>query len=192
MTIMSYDHNNNTPSFSSVVNLQVAARYGAFSFTFNDCFYIIGGSREDIEEDSATVLECFSLQHGWQVFALKGERAPRGWCGIQGVIVEKCLYIFGGWCGDSFDPSRRNNSVRCINLETHELTTVPPVDQACLPMRKDKYGCVEDEKVLYVFGGYGCRTGPPAKDSDFHLDLNSMIDWGWTNEFHSFDLNTSE
>ena len=181
-----------SPSCPTVADLQAAPRYGGFSFTFNGCFYLIGGSREDVEEDSPTVLECFSLQHGWQVFALTGERAPRGWCGIQGAIVDKCLYIFGGWCGDSFDPSRRNNSVRCINLATHELTTVKPVDRMCLPMRKDKYGCVEHSRVLYVFGGYGRRTDHPAMDSDFHVDMNSVPDWGWTNEFHSFDLSTSE
>lgn len=193
MTIESYDYNHVLlHPVPTLVDQQIAARYGAFSFTYNGCFYIIGGSREDFEEDSATVLECFSLQDGWQMFPLKGERAPRGWCGIQGAIVDQCLYIFGGWCGDSFDPSRRNSSVRCINLESHELTTVSPLDQACLPMRKDKYGCVEQDKVLYVFGGYGRRLGLPAVDSDFHLDMSTMADWGWTNEFHSFDLSTSE
>ena len=182
-----------TPShLDAVAGMEVAARYGAFSFTFNGSFYIIGGSRDDVEGDSPTMLECFSLQHGWQVFELKGERAPRGWCGIQGAIVDQFLYIFGGWCGDSFDASRRNNIIRCINLETHELRTVPPVDRACLPMLKDKYGCIEHEKVLYVFGGYGYRSDPPSEGSAFHPNRSYMSELGWTNEFHSFDLNSSE
>lgn len=154
-----------------------------------DKFYVLGGSRL-----AHPLLECFDSRSGWRSVPLRGEDLPTQWTGIQGCLVDECLFVYGGFCGRSVPDCGRYNELRKINLESHHLETVRVKDSISYPMRKDKYGCVAFENKIYVFGGYGKPSRQSQKDANFLADKDWLgwSDLGWTNEFHALDVNNRE
>ena len=161
-------------------------RYGSFNFIHDNRFYLLGGS------PFWSLLECFDLKWGWTKIALKGDHLPEEWAGIQGCVVNECVFVYGGFCGTaSCSVSGRSNALSKIDLVNHSLDVVQTQDSNSHPMQKDKYGCIVYENKLYLFGGYGMPQKCEADDphSSFCLDDDRFSGLGWTNEFHALDIN---
>ena len=103
-------------------------------------------------------------------------------------VVAETLYHFGGEDGHS--PYSSLHSLNTVTLEWKELQSKNPADQ---PMPKSGHGMVtyHEETVgvtsLAVLAGYAKPTTPIQPGSTF-IQNTKHTGWGWTNEFHLFNL----
>ena len=103
-------------------------------------------------------------------------------------VAAETLYHFGGNAG--YSPYSSLHSLNTVTLEWRELQSKNPADQ---PMPKIGHGMVtyHEEIVgvtsLAVLAGYGKPTTPIQPGSTFIQDTK-RTGWGWTNEFHLFNL----
>ena len=158
-----------------------AAQVGEKSFLW-------GGRTQDLSvggrKTLASELNTFDSFSGtWSTRATTGVPPPglyRGGC----TVIDNSLYYFGGMDGHSY-----YNSLHCINsitAEWKELSSLNPVNQ---PMPKAGFGIVTytDAATLAIFAGYGKPINPTQAGAQF-IQNTKHTGWGWTNEFHLFNL----
>ena len=113
---------------------------------------------------------------------------PSGLCSGGFAVAAETLYHFGGNAG--YSPYSSLHSLNTVTLEWKELQSKNPADQ---PMPKVAHGIVtyHEETVgvtsLAVLAGYGKPTAPTQPGSTFIQDTRRN-GFGWTNEFHLFNL----
>ena len=98
--------------------------------------------------------------------------------------MDNSLYYFGGENDNSY-----YNSLHCINsitAEWKELVSQNPVNQ---PILKTAFGIAsyEDKASLAIFAGYGNPHGASQAGASF-IRSTKYTGFGWTNEFHLFNL----
>ena len=113
---------------------------------------------------------------------------PPGLCAGGFAAAAETLYYYGGHDGRS--PYSSLHSLNTVTLEWRKLQSMNPADQ---PMPKSAHGMVayHDETVgvtsLAVLAGYGKPTTPSQPGSTF-IQNTKHTGFGWTNEFHLFNL----
>ena len=113
---------------------------------------------------------------------------PPGLCNGGFAVAAETLYHCGGQ--DDRSPYSSLHSLNTVTLEWKELQSKNSANQ---PMPKTAHGMVtyREETVgvtsLTVLAGYGKPTTPIQPVSTFIQDAN-YTGWGWTNEFHLFNL----
>ena len=142
------------------------------------------GGRKTLASELNTI---DSFSETWTKKTVTGVPPP-GLCGGGFAVVAETLYHFGG--NDGYSPYSSLHSLNTVTLEWRELQSKNPADQ---PMTKVAHGMVtyHEETVgvtsVAVLAGYGKPTTPVQPGSTFIQNTNDS-GWGWTNEFHLFNL----
>ena len=124
-----------------------------------------------------------SFSETWNTRATTGVPPP-GLYGGGCTVIDNSLYYFGGQDSHSY-----YNSLHCINsitAEWKELSSLNPVNQ---PMPKTGFGIVTytETASLAIFAGF-CVTHQPTQAGARFIESTKYTGFGWTNEFHLFNL----
>ena len=158
--------------------------YGAFSTECGGCHYTWRGWGPG---EKATTIRVFNpTVDKWTNHPTSGA-IPRALTDGGFVSIERSIYCFGGQ-NDKFEWF---NELHKLNLETFQWVKVHPKnDPAEYPICKIACGFVSlNNKTLCCFGGYGIpNLTQSSPGSTFTRNTRSTNGFGWTNEFHLFDL----
>ena len=171
-------------------DVELPPRFGCSSCLLNDRVYVWRGSTSVRNQYDAVVKEentLYSLDVAtlqWTAHITKG-KIPEAKAGMGMCVIDQIIYVFGGWV--TFG---RCNDVHCLTLDTMTWSEVKPVNPNDAPLRKDKFGMVEYEGKLCIFGG-AAESDPMRRDRLGVVFVNyNSYGFGWTNELHVFDPKT--
>ena len=154
--------------------------------------YLWGGRTQNFSTSGRKTLQSEivtfdTFSERWTKKTVTGVPPPGLLSGSLAAVAET-LYYYGGH--DGYSPYSSLHSLNTVTLEWRELQSKNPADQ---PMPKTGHGMVtyHDETVgvtsLGVLAGYGEATTPIQPGSTFIQDTK-YTGWGYTNEFHLFNL----
>ena len=140
------------------------------------------------------VVDVFNLPSGrWQQLPTTGPPPP----GVHGsvcAVVGNCTFFFGG--ANRVDGVVHfYNTIHKLDVISMLWTELDPAQHGTAPMEKYNAGMVSYyESNLLVFSGYGrLPADPHTRPADYVPDPRiPNLRWGWTNELHRFDLQSSE
>ena len=167
---------------------QPSPRYRHCAAQIGEKAYLWGGRTQDFSVDGrktlASELSTFDpFSETWNTRVTTGAPPPGlydGGC----TVIDNSLYYFGGSDGHSY-----YNSLHCINsitAEWKELSSLIPVNQ---PVPKTGFGIVTytETASLAIFAGF-CVTHQPTQAGARFIKSTNYTGFGWTNEFHLFNL----
>ena len=169
--------------------VELPPRFGCSSCLVNNRVYVWRGSTNisthaaaAIDEKTLYSLDVATLK--WTANPTKGA-VPRAKAGMGMCVIDQLIYVFGGWI--TFG---RCNDVHCLSLDNMTWSELEPVNPRNAPLRKDKFGMVEYEGKLCIFGG-AAESDPMRRNRPgvFFVNYDSY-GFGWTNELHVFDPKT--
>ena len=152
--------------------------------------YLWGGRTQDFttsgRQKLTSEIKTFDVFHEkWETKRTTGAPPP-GLIDGACTTVSESMYHFGGYNDHS-----ESNALHCLNSVTLEWTQVHSQTALDQPMRKSGCGMTayrkEDTTSLAVFAGHGIPYGPTQPGSTF-VQSTKYTRWGWTNEFHLFNL----
>ncbi len=153
--------------------------------------YIFGGSRESKLEGN--VYSFNQQSKGWQAQAVKPEGRPHpslhsGACASLG----HCLYLYGGEIDANGSDRRPNFQDSLYQLDTASLEWTQRPNG---PMKMVGSGMISYKDTLVLLGGYGYLPHLNQLKGEFIKEHNKKKytdGRGWTNELHTFNVQTSE
>ena len=170
---------------------EIAACAGPFSAETGGLHYSWRGRGP--AEKTATVGVYDPKTEQWTLQPTTGPiTAPSGLYSGGCVALDNHLYCFGGESSESSSGSHQmHNDLHRLNLTTFQWSNVhlgSAQRVSSLPMQKAICGfVVVNERTLGCFGGWGPGIAPFQPGSRFLKDEGV---YGWTNEFHLFDVQT--
>ena len=119
----------------------------------------------------------------WNTRATTGAPPPGlydGGC----TVIDNSLYYFGGSDGYSC-----YNSLHCINSITAEWKELSSLNPGNQPVPKTGFGIVTytETASVAIFAGV-CVTHQPTQAGARFIESTKYTGFGWTNEFHLFNL----
>ena len=154
--------------------------------------YVRGGSTPKFDTDegkrelAATIEEFDPIHQVWRQLTTSGTLHP-GLSAVACTTNGDLLYAYGG-----FDGRDLHCVLSQLNMKTLVWTRLC-AGTADGPMRKDASGMVHfDDNKLALIGGYADPNGPIQQGSTFVLNEALNDGSGWTNEFHTFDIERGE
>ena len=165
---------------------QPSPRFGHQAVQVGTNSYVWGGRTKDFHHGGQDKLKSTvnvfdpSLET-WQEQRTTGV-PPRGLIEGAAVAHSTSLYSFAGYDGVS-----DYNSLHVLDTDMLMWTEVSNTTQSPMPKR----GCgmvFFGTHHLATIGGYGRPTEPIQTESLFHKDTRRTDGYGWTNEFHVFDI----
>lgn len=163
---------------------------GQWSVVHEGKYYLCGGYSGQVQQSPPHEIEVFDFAScTWSVVETRGQ-VPKTLSGACSAVIGNCLYMFGGWYR-----GMRNSDVYELSLLDSSWRKLTEENLKGKPLRKDKAGMVDyGTEMLCIMGGYGyCEEAfSLQKGSSFHLDPNSFVEIGWTNELHLFHTKKCE
>lgn len=169
------------------LEMEPIGRRGQWSVVYSGKFYLYGGYAGQVTDSTTDYLDVFDFSKcEWSVVKTEGN-FPTTISGACSALVGDCLYMFGGWYR-----GWRNADVHELNLADFRWKQLTDDEQMkASPMCKDKAGMVDyGNEMLCVTGGYGYsrQYSRAQRGASYHLDTNSYMEIGWTNEIHLFHI----
>ena len=180
----------NSSETSNMAQYQPAPRFHQTAAQVGHKTFLWGGVTEDFFTTGLKTLEIETFDtfsETWTKKTVTGVPPP-GLCSGGFAVAAETLYHFGGNAG--YSPYSSLHSLNTVTLEWRELQSKNPTDQ---PMPKIGHGMVtyHEETVgvtnLAIFAGYAKPKTPTQPGSTF-IRNTKRTGWGWTNEFHLFNL----
>ncbi|XP_015930466.1 kelch domain-containing protein 2 [Parasteatoda tepidariorum] len=163
------------------------ARTGHVAVSFEKYMLVWGGYTENPELLTNTyfsgaeiwIYSCVSEK--WYLKPCLSYQYPPGMSGSAAVVIDDCLYIFGGY---GYDGEGCTNKLYRLDLETFFWEQLKP--EGSLPTPVDKMAGWEYNRKFYIFGGFG----DPASH-EFQFVFYHLLYRGWTNQFFEYDPKTN-
>lgn len=174
-----------------------SARAGHFACVVKDQIYVISGymKQESKYETTSFFIEIYDPHsETWYQRRATGTPPPGFYNGACASLNGK-IYTYGGYARPS-SAGAGAFSDTLSELDTKTLiwkNLTSNVDPNLSPMKKRAAGLVRfGRDKLALIGGYGIRKEPQtdSKSSFFFNKTQGDEDYGWTNEFHTFDIRT--
>ena len=170
--------------------VELPPRFGCSSCLVNNRVYVWRGSTNissrhgaaKNEDETLYSLDVATLK--WTVNRTKGTMPPAK-AGMGMCVIDQVIYVFGGWITYG-----RCNDVHALPLDTMVWSKLEPFNPDDAPLKKDKFGMIEYEGKLCIFGG-AAESDPMRCERPGVSFINyDSYGFGWTNELHVFDPKT--
>lgn len=165
------------------------ARWAHCSACINGKQYTYGGKCGASVSTPTEVVETFDIAtETWQQVPTSGQ-SPSGYIRAACAVVDNDLFHFGGHDYQS----RYYNTIHHFETKSFTWSSITALNPHKAPMPKSDAGMLVSANILAIAGGYGYLPKHPSSGSQYLPDQNSKYEEeGWTNEFHCFNVISSE